>query len=961
MKIKKQILLPKSSFALANDEDIFINLQLNKTFTDIKTEKINNIFNIGAQYDSERQASLKFCVYGLVESRFIDTGNFIIDAKDSTNLTLHLPKISSDEIASKNLSVRTFELTLDSNGLSRNLYEKTKSAYSLLFEIDRNELTAQDNATISNGGIPVTRTIDFSIIDGDKNIFFTISVPYLFYDLDGNVVSFGSQTADIDDEGNTIEINNDFPFMYDRHWVKQYFDLPAPSFVFLPDKIINAPENTAGEIQINAGLSAGTINLNVAIDQPSPYGLEEATVIVDIDNTIRNPNQDFNFTPQTIKWNVGEQYKTFNFEIFDDKYIESTENVFLKLTNFKYCLPRNDADIEMQINIIDDDVPSQIRFLSGSSVVKNSISAVTISYVFDKPLEVPNQSVVLYYTSNTDAVLGTDFVLDVNNPTATELNVNFNQGDISGSTVITIINKDVYDVDKTIELAFKNQSQNISLSNIGALTNVGPVFVVTVQDSVVTQFSSFVLLNNPVKNIGALRSFKSPDQNNQYTWNADSEIGFGVATLYEISIRNMGDSIVFNNKLIENNSLFDTLVFSAQQLSDIVIDLPSNTTYDKPNKKYKKSKYEFSITSKEQFISNENSNFGFGFGQNYDYSDIVIDTEKDAGPSGSSKYYLTTKLISFYLNYDTAISACTIDGTFNVVDFAYTNDLVFMGYNQFANSDDSTGASLSESLTNVTFESNKISAFCSQFFPFGFGNIPNPPYKNDYININFRNVYTQSNTPLTDYNNLKFDSTSEIDKKGFLKWSDSSTATKHALMLSVLNNSDISVIISGQTILSGEEFTLRGFEQEINDLSIMLPTNESFSESQSGFTIANYIISVDNVNYYSSNGQASGSSVNFQFNSTNTLLSGPLSATPQYFIVSEYSNMVVPYSNGTVDCTSSVFTNNSNTQLINVAVRGLLLPNSKSGFKRGYFVSSNNDLILTCINESITRIPFAKI
>ncbi len=84
MEIKKQILLPKSAFALANDEDVFINLQLNKTFSDIKTEKINNIFNINKQYDSERQSSLKFCIYGLVESRFLHTGNLIVDAKDSS-------------------------------------------------------------------------------------------------------------------------------------------------------------------------------------------------------------------------------------------------------------------------------------------------------------------------------------------------------------------------------------------------------------------------------------------------------------------------------------------------------------------------------------------------------------------------------------------------------------------------------------------------------------------------------------------------------------------------------------------------------------------------------------------------------------------------------------------------------------------------------------------------------------
>lgn len=969
MTIKKQILLPKSAFALANDEDVFINVQLNKTFTDLKTEKINNVFNINKQYDTERQSSLKFCIFGLFESKFANTSNLIIDVKESGNLTLSLPKIASDNITGKTLSIKSFELTLDSNGMSRNLYGKTKSAYSILFEINKSELDAQNAQTIIDGGVPKTRTVDFTIVDNEKNIFFITSIPYLFYDLDGNAVPFGSQTADVDENGNTTEINNDFPFLYDRHWIKQYFNLPAPSFVFLPDKTINVSENTSGETQISAGLSAETVNLNISIDQPSPYGLEEATVIIDMDSTVRNPNLDFNFTPQTIKWNVGEQHKTFNLSIIDDKFVENTESIFFKVVDFKYCTPRNDTDITMEVQIVDDDVSSQIRFVSGSSTVKNSVSVLTVSYVFDKPVEVPEQSVTLFYTTNTDAILGTDFILDVNNPTAKELIIKFNQGDISGSTTIIILDKDGYDVDKTLELSFKNLSQNIVMSNIGALPDIGQSFRATIKNSVVSQFSSFVLINNPVKNIGAIKSFKSPDQYNRYQWSRDSELGFGVATLYDISIINAGANVVYGNNLISTNSLVTTITVSAQQLSDIVIDLPSNSSYDKPNKKYKKSKYDFSIVSKDKFITNETANFDFGFAQSYSYSSVTISTEKDAGPSGSSKYYLTTKLTNFYLNYDTVNSACTTNGDFNVVDVAYTNNLVFKGYNQFSNPDLGSTIIVTDSLIETTFETSKIPAFCSQFFPFGFGQIPNPPYQFEYVNINFRNVYPQSTTPLNgEFNDLKFDTLDQPNKKGFIKWANASTDTKHALILSILNNGDVSANVSGSTIAPGEKLLIRGFEQELNDLSLTLPTNESFVKSKSGFTFANYILSVENVVYFSSNGQASGSPVSFKFVSTNTLSTGPLNSPPQYFIVSEFSNMLVPHqgtdlsdTGSSIDCSSINFGNFSNKKATNVGVRGLLLPNSNSGFIRGYFVDANNDLPFTCSSESVIRIPFKKL
>src|ERR1035437_8075892 len=108
MEFKRNILLPKSAFALANDEDTYIMLQLNRTVSDIKNEKINNIFNFNKQYELERQNSLKFCVFGLVDSHFVDTQNLIIDIKESNDLTLSLPKITNDCLTGKTFSIKTF-------------------------------------------------------------------------------------------------------------------------------------------------------------------------------------------------------------------------------------------------------------------------------------------------------------------------------------------------------------------------------------------------------------------------------------------------------------------------------------------------------------------------------------------------------------------------------------------------------------------------------------------------------------------------------------------------------------------------------------------------------------------------------------------------------------------------------------------------------------------------------------
>ena len=78
--------------------------------------------------------------------------------------------------------------------------------------------------------------------------------------------------------------------------------------------------------------------------------------------------------------------------------------------------------------------------------------------------------------------------------------------------------------------------------------------------------------------------------------------------------------------------------------------------------------------------------------------------------------------------------------------------------------------------------------------------------------------------------------------------------------------------------------------------------------------------------------------------------------------------MFVPYqgptgqqTNPDIDCSSGNFTFQGNARLTDVAVRGVLLSNSNSGFKRGYFVGTNNDLDLTCISENDIRIPFKKL
>jgi hypothetical protein len=208
-------------------------------------------------------------------------------------------------------------------------------------------------------------------------------------------------------------------------------------------------------------------------------------------STVAVENQDFTFAPQIIKWNVGEQYKTFNLGIIDNKLVQNNRYLFLKITDFKFCLPKSDADISMEVDIIDDDIASKLSFLYPTVTVNNNVSTIAVPYIFDKPLEVPGQSAVLTCeivagmgkgsgnNGAIGAVVGQDFVLDASNPTSTDVLVNFNKGDISGTTNVMIFNN-TSTSDKVFDLHFKTPSQNISLNNAGTFITPNNVFTVTI-------------------------------------------------------------------------------------------------------------------------------------------------------------------------------------------------------------------------------------------------------------------------------------------------------------------------------------------------------------------------------------------------------------------------------------------------------------------------------------------------
>ena len=106
---KEKILLGSKDVVSKGNVDNFINIELIRNFDEIKPDKINNIFDLNEQYNKERQSSLKFCVYGEVKSKYVNTDGLIIKIETNSGDTIYSPKIeTSESIISKIHYIKTF-------------------------------------------------------------------------------------------------------------------------------------------------------------------------------------------------------------------------------------------------------------------------------------------------------------------------------------------------------------------------------------------------------------------------------------------------------------------------------------------------------------------------------------------------------------------------------------------------------------------------------------------------------------------------------------------------------------------------------------------------------------------------------------------------------------------------------------------------------------------------------------
>ncbi len=635
--VRKIVLGTKDVFPQEN-KDIFLNVELSTSSDELAKEIIDNNFNLTEQYNTEREQSLKFCIYGTLSSIYSDTENVEIEIKTNHDDFMSVPRIQSG--ANRNIihKIKTVSLSKNNN-LSKNIFKKNKSSFYFIFEL---------SPFFNNQG--ETKSLILSINDKKKKIFAEIEVPFLFYDLDGNKIPYGTDTIDVDLDGNEQTIENDYPFLYDTHWIKQELNLERPRFISFRRSI----EENINNITVEE--SDGNVSFVVGLDFPSSYGKEIVEVYVEEDETIENPNKDYIFEPQIISWNVGEQFKTITLEIVDDLFVEETESLIFGLRNLEFC-EKSDINNNFLVNIEDSDKPIIGGFLNSIQSITEEAKIITIFLELERAMNVPNQTVDVVFDNNlSTAILGKDL-----ENTGTQENpefrkkISFTQGSSIARFDIQIFDDFEYEFEKTAIFYLENPSQNFQIDE------TKNTFTLNVKDSMVPKYSTYIIDNNPSRGQGVFRIDSTAISSIPINFSISptptiSQSSYYLTTnfRYTIKIINKGVDIIYENNLVGFNGIVLESDFTNGYLP-FSVNLPSNDNLDEISRQYQNTKYEI-IFSEIQRTPDAGLNIPNSF-----VDDVIL--ELQSLPSSSiineNRYYLTTTISNAFsrVEFDNQLSS----------------------------------------------------------------------------------------------------------------------------------------------------------------------------------------------------------------------------------------------------------------------------------------------------------------
>lgn len=360
MDDKKKIVLATEDILARKLEDIFINVNLQQKFNIIKRERLDNNFDLAQQFRAERNASRDFRVYGIIDSPIIDCDN----------LTIKVYSETSTVFGAQILSNLIYSTTSQPIGFGdKNVFGKMRGKYM----IPLNNYQVSDKIYIQVLGDGVT--FDTTVIEQTL----------VFKDADDNFVEYGTETVDVGINGQIVEINNNFPFFYNKHWIKNNFQIEKVS---IRDITFDEPSYSMDEGE--------SLAITLRLSEPSVFGTETVEVILTTPDVeaydTAAPGLDFSVDtypyslPIIVNWSVGEQVKEIDITALADSLVEKGNEIFtIALNN-----PQNATINQGLTNITETTV-----------TIGDTTPKVYVTYNFQKMIKQ-----ITPVTTSTDANLG---------------------------------------------------------------------------------------------------------------------------------------------------------------------------------------------------------------------------------------------------------------------------------------------------------------------------------------------------------------------------------------------------------------------------------------------------------------------------------------------------------------------------------------------------------------------------
>jgi len=251
MDERKKILLGSEDILSRTVEDFYIDINLSKDNKEIIPYKYDNIFDLTKFYDKQRNESRSFVIYGIIDSYMFDCDNIRIDVYQS--------QISSAQtLSSEDYLCTAYSQHIVNNNMQfRNIYNKIRGKYTI------------DNIPTTFTGCSVYLKMrdsnsGYEYTDSQQLIFTTLTISQTGEKI-VEQLKYGLNEAVTDCDGNVAQINNDFDFFYNKHWVKKNL-----YFINLNTKWIGNPSDTTCIQGFNGNTGAientGVLHYNTIIE-----------------------------------------------------------------------------------------------------------------------------------------------------------------------------------------------------------------------------------------------------------------------------------------------------------------------------------------------------------------------------------------------------------------------------------------------------------------------------------------------------------------------------------------------------------------------------------------------------------------------------------------------------------------------------------------------------------------------